>query len=333
MSEMLTHYNYFLVLPQAPKRFMWMSMMMAWSLWSLSALRWARALSLFGPRITRLLQTPHAWPSSLKGASKYLFVPHFSCNSRNKWTLLLSCQQSCKFISFLVVPLCCHLQVQSYLQQSLAGGSGYLLLCCHQHWRHLFQLHTHWGGWVSPRSWHLCSHAPETSCTYYLSWWRQCWRYEEDLKDCVHSCLLSLFEQWVYSVCVCVCVDKLSSVLCLSKLLYHQRLHLTFIVSDIHPFCCCCCCCYLTGLLRLLDISHEHKFPGEYPSTSHTLLLAWLLFHLPGFYVRSTDTVVDIVEELIITLLNKYSLETLVCLGINHKNVGAYIAVWINVKY
>ncbi len=66
--------DHLLFLPQAPKRFMWMSMMMVWSLWSLSAPRWMRALSLFGPRITRLSPTPLAWLLSLNGASKYPFM-------------------------------------------------------------------------------------------------------------------------------------------------------------------------------------------------------------------------------------------------------------------
>ena len=50
---------------------MWMLMTMVWSLWSLSALRWAKALSLSGPRITKLSQTPLVWLLSLKTASKY----------------------------------------------------------------------------------------------------------------------------------------------------------------------------------------------------------------------------------------------------------------------
>lgn len=45
--------------------------MMVSSLWSLNALRWRKALSLFGPRITRPSLTPHAWPLSMNGESKY----------------------------------------------------------------------------------------------------------------------------------------------------------------------------------------------------------------------------------------------------------------------
>lgn len=60
------------------------------------------------------------------------------------------------------------------------------------------------------------------------------------------------------------------------KILFNKRKMKVFVWSDaesfgrghgIHLFCCCRC--YLTGLMRLLDISHEHKFPGDYPTTSH----------------------------------------------------------------
>lgn len=142
---------------------MWMLMTMVWSLWSLSALRWVKALSLSGPRITRLSQTPLAWLLSLKTASKYhscvqfllqrLVVPglcakHFHRSGYPSQFLPLS--------SHLDAPLLCpHLQVQSYLQHSLPGWSGHLLLYGHRHWWLLLQLHSHRGGWVSLQPWLL----------------------------------------------------------------------------------------------------------------------------------------------------------------------------------
>lgn len=75
MLMMHTHSNHLVSIPQAPKTFTWMLMMRVSSLWSLNALRWRKALSLFGPRITRLSQTPHAWPLSMNGASKYHVFP------------------------------------------------------------------------------------------------------------------------------------------------------------------------------------------------------------------------------------------------------------------
>lgn len=152
------HYSYLTDIflfsfPQAPKTFMQMLMMMASSLWSLNALRWSRAASLFGPRITRLSLTPHAWPLSMNEESKYVFLDsRVTSRDLNDST----------FLSSRLVPMCPCLQVKSHLQQYFPGGSGHLLLYGHQHWRHLLQLHAHRGGWVCPQSWHLCYFIQQT---------------------------------------------------------------------------------------------------------------------------------------------------------------------------
>lgn len=116
---------------------MWMSMTTAWFRWCSSAPRWARTPSLFGPRITRKSQTHLAWLLSAKGASKCIYCA---------WRGFKSTAWTSQMIVLFPLPL----QIPSYLQQSFPGGSGHLLLCGHQHRRCFLQLHTHWGGWVSP---------------------------------------------------------------------------------------------------------------------------------------------------------------------------------------
>lgn len=159
------HSNHLLSL-QAPKRFMWTLMMTVSSPWSSSAPRWMRTLSLFGPRTTRPSQIVPVWLLSAKRASKC-----YTCHSTRTTS-------HSPLSSHPVVPMCPRLQNQSHLQQPLPGGSGHLLLCGHQHWRHLLQLHTHRGGWVSQQSWHLWPCAPETWFAGYFSEWRKCWRCE-----------------------------------------------------------------------------------------------------------------------------------------------------------
>lgn len=159
------HCNCLLSLSQAPKRFMWMSMMMVWSHWSLSALKWPRAQNLSGPRITRPSQIPLIWLLSMNMASEYPWCVLFLMES----TLCLCSRQlmspikNCYFKlaqvpSCIVAPMCALLQVQNHLQQSIPGGFGYILLCGHQHWWHVLQLWTQWRGWV--RIPDLASHAP-----------------------------------------------------------------------------------------------------------------------------------------------------------------------------
>lgn len=50
---------------------------------------------------------------------------------------------------------------------------------------------------------------------------------------------------------------------------------------DIHTFGCCCHL-LLTGLMRLLDISHEHKFPGKYSCWYHSFFFLFIIITSPN---------------------------------------------------
>lgn len=75
--------------------------MMASSLWCLNALRWRKALSLFGPRTTRLSQTPHVWLLPMNGASKYhtVCVSRFPCNLLGPKPFLIPLSSPCPHMS------------------------------------------------------------------------------------------------------------------------------------------------------------------------------------------------------------------------------------------
>lgn len=59
--------------PQVPRRCTWTLMTTVWSQWSTSVLKWVRAVSLFGLRITSPSQTPPDWPSSKRRAGRHQF--------------------------------------------------------------------------------------------------------------------------------------------------------------------------------------------------------------------------------------------------------------------
>lgn len=64
---------------------------------------------------------------------------------------------------------------------------------------------------------------------------------------------------------------------------------------------------YLTGLKRLLDISHEHKFPGNYCATSHLLLKPHFFFSSLLLYTTNNlRFVLDIVVTKPVTLFIMY---------------------------
>lgn len=96
----------------------------------------------------------------------------------------------------------------------------------------------------------------------------------------------------------------------------------------------CCCFCYCTGLKRLLDISHDHKFPGEYPTTSQILPVPhlpfdfsrhWILFITCAYCFRYS---LEIRISSIITLLHQYTLEKIV--NCSYQALVTYLATYIH---